>query len=52
VELSTEELQFVNAVMVMTAGNVFYSIISPKIWRTGSQDGGIGRWKVVAEDFL
>lgn len=29
-ELSTEKLQFVDAVMVMTAGNVFYSVISPR----------------------
>ncbi|KAG9195858.1 hypothetical protein G6011_00979 [Alternaria panax] len=29
-ELSTEELEFVDAVMVMTAGNVFYSVISPR----------------------
>ncbi|KAF6800334.1 hypothetical protein CSOJ01_12220 [Colletotrichum sojae] len=34
-ELSTEELEFVDAALVMAAGNVFYFV---KIWWTGSQD--------------
>ncbi|KAI9047118.1 hypothetical protein LZ554_009191 [Drepanopeziza brunnea f. sp. 'monogermtubi'] len=29
-ELSTEELQFVDAALVMTAGNVFYSVVSSR----------------------
>lgn len=29
-ELSTEELEFVDAVMVMVGGNVFYSVVAPR----------------------
>ncbi|RMZ67712.1 sesquiterpene cyclase [Pyrenophora seminiperda CCB06] len=36
-ELSVEELQFVDAVMVMTAGNVFYSVVSPRYGGQGTR---------------
>jgi hypothetical protein len=29
-ELSTKELEFVDTVMIVTAGNVFYPVISPR----------------------